>query len=88
MTDEEADFMWPSVATMREYGEETDSKITSKQLLRIARMRRDRERLVAEFGEKAIASEYANCLWGVFQKYAITSRIDSLVFLSATPALC
>lgn len=51
----------------REYGEETDSKITSKQLLRIARMRRNRERLIAEFGEKDYWSELANCHWGVYQ---------------------
>lgn len=51
----------------REYGEETESKITSKQLLRIARMRRNRERLIAEFGEKAYACELANCHWGVYQ---------------------
>lgn len=51
----------------REYGEETDSKITSKQVLRIARLRRDRERLIAEFGEKRYACELANCHWGVYQ---------------------
>ena len=41
----------------REYGEESDSKITSKQLLRIARMRRSRDRLIAAYGEKDYASE-------------------------------
>jgi ubiquinone/menaquinone biosynthesis C-methylase UbiE len=51
----------------REYGEETESKITSKQMLRIARMRRNRERLIAEFGEKRYACELANCHWGVYQ---------------------
>ncbi len=51
----------------REYGEETESKVTSKQLLRIARLRRNRERLIAEFGEKSYASEMANCHWGVYQ---------------------
>ena len=51
----------------REYGEETESKITSKQVLRIARMRRDRERLIAEFGEKSYACELANCHCGVYQ---------------------
>jgi len=51
----------------REYGEETESRITSKQLLRIARMRRNRVRLVAEFGEKNYACELANCHWGVYQ---------------------
>ena len=51
----------------REYGEETDSKFTSKQLLRIARMRRNREQLIATYGEKDYASEMANCHWGVYQ---------------------
>jgi ubiquinone/menaquinone biosynthesis C-methylase UbiE len=51
----------------REYGEETESRITSKQLLRIARMRRNRERLIAEFGKKSYACELANCHWGVYQ---------------------
>lgn len=51
----------------REYGEESGSHATSKQLLRIARMRRDRERFVERYGEKWVASEMANCLWGVYQ---------------------
>ncbi|MCP4582737.1 MAG: methyltransferase domain-containing protein [candidate division Zixibacteria bacterium] len=51
----------------REYGEETESKITSKQLLRIARLRRNRERYIAEFGEKDYACELANCHYGVYQ---------------------
>jgi len=51
----------------REYGEETESKITSKQLLRIARMRRNRDKLIAAYGEKDYASEMANCHWGVYQ---------------------
>ena len=51
----------------REYGEETDSKTTSKQLLRIARMRRNRDHLVAKYGLENYASEMANCHWGVYQ---------------------
>ncbi len=51
----------------REYGEETDSKITSKQLLRIARLKRHREHYIAKFGEKDYACELANCHWGVYQ---------------------
>jgi hypothetical protein len=30
-------------------------------------MRRDRERLVQELGEKPYATELANCYWGVYQ---------------------
>lgn len=51
----------------REYGEETASKTTSKQLLRIARLKRHREHYIAKFGEKDYACELANCHWGVYQ---------------------
>lgn len=51
----------------REYGEETESKKTSLQLLRIARLRRHRERFIAEFGAKDYACELANCHYGVYQ---------------------
>lgn len=51
----------------REYGEETDSKRTSQQLLRIARLRRHRERFLAEFGAKDYAAELADAYYGVYQ---------------------
>jgi len=51
----------------REYWEETGVGTTSRQLLRIARMRRDRERLIAELGLVVYESELANCHWGVYQ---------------------
>ncbi len=51
----------------REYQEETDSKRTSQQLLRIARLRRHRERFIAEFGAKDYAAELANAHYGVYQ---------------------
>lgn len=51
----------------REYGEETDDKRTSQQLLRIARLRRHRERFVTEFGAKDYAAELANAHYGVYQ---------------------
>ena len=51
----------------REYGEETESRRTSMQLLRIARMRRNREQLLAQFGEKDYAIELADCHYGVYQ---------------------
>ncbi|MFK7802070.1 MAG: methyltransferase domain-containing protein [Anaerolineae bacterium] len=51
----------------REYGEETDAKRTSQQLLRIARLRRHRERFTAEFGAKDYAAELADALYGVYQ---------------------
>ena len=51
----------------RERWEEDGTRTTSKQLLRIARMRRDRERLLAEFGRTEYLAELANCYWGVYQ---------------------
>lgn len=51
----------------REYWEESGEAVTSHQLLRVARMRRDRERLVTIMGETIYASDLANCLWGVYQ---------------------
>ena len=61
----------------REYGEETESKITSKQLLRIARLRRNRERYIAEFGEKDYACELANCHYGVYQ---MLGKLNPIVY--------
>ncbi len=51
----------------REYWEETGVGTTARQLLRIARMRRDRERLIAELGQANYECELANCHWGVYQ---------------------
>jgi ubiquinone/menaquinone biosynthesis C-methylase UbiE len=51
----------------REYGEETESKRTTLQLLRIARLRRNRESFIAEFGMKDCMCELANCHYGVYQ---------------------
>ena len=51
----------------REHWEEDGTRTTSKQLLQIARMRRDRERLLAEIGAANYDSELANCHWGVYQ---------------------
>lgn len=51
----------------RESWEEGDERVTSKQLLRIARMRRARDRLVAEVGRIPYHVELANCHWGVYQ---------------------
>ncbi len=67
----------------REYGEETESKITSKQLLRIARMRRNREQLIAEFGEKNYACELANCHWGVYQ---MLGKLNPIIYTLAKSA--
>lgn len=51
----------------REWWEENGVNTTSKQLLQVARMQRDRERMVREVGAVAYAVELANCHWGVYQ---------------------
>lgn len=50
-----------------EHLEETNANMTSKQLLRIARLRRNREQYIAEFGEKRYRMELSNCHYGVYQ---------------------
>jgi SAM-dependent methyltransferase len=51
----------------REHWEEDGTRTTSRQLLWIARMRRDHERLIAELGRDSYECELANCHWGVYQ---------------------
>jgi SAM-dependent methyltransferase len=51
----------------REWWEENGPQTTSKQLLTIARLRRDRKRLLAELGQVNYEVELANCHWGVYQ---------------------
>lgn len=51
----------------REHAEENGAGFASRQLLHIARLRRDRERLLRELGPVAYESELANCHWGVYQ---------------------
>lgn len=51
----------------RERWEEDGVSTTSRQLLRIARMRRNREQLVTALGQQVYANELANCHWGVYQ---------------------
>lgn len=51
----------------REWWEENGVNTTSRQLLQIARMRRDRTRFISEIGEANYEIELANCYWGVYQ---------------------
>jgi len=51
----------------REFAEESGTRTTSTQLLRAARLLRDRDRLVSELGRASYEVELANCLWGVYQ---------------------
>ena len=51
----------------REWWEEHGEHTTARQLLSIARLRRDRERLRQELGRVNYEVELANCHWGVYQ---------------------
>lgn len=57
----------PVQSEWREKWEEDGRNHTSKQLLRIARMKRNREALIAQVGEKDYTVELADCHWGVYQ---------------------
>ena len=50
-----------------EFWEEDGSRKTSAQLLRIARMRRNRDELIPLLSETHYNIEIADCLWGVYQ---------------------
>lgn len=51
----------------REFWEEDGTHTTSHQLLRLARLRRNREALIAQVGERDYLTELADCHWGVYQ---------------------
>ena len=51
----------------REFWEEDGTRKTSEQLLRIARMRRNRDELIPLLSETHYNIEIADCLWGVYQ---------------------
>lgn len=51
----------------REWWEENGPHTTAKQLLTLARLRRDRARLIQELGRTVYENELANCHWGVYQ---------------------
>ena len=51
----------------REFWEENGCRKTANQLLRIARMRRNREALISFLDETHYNVEIADCLWGVYQ---------------------
>lgn len=57
----------PITSEWREFWEEDGSRKTSGQLLRVARMHRNREELVLQIGETDYNIEIADCLWGVYQ---------------------
>jgi SAM-dependent methyltransferase len=51
----------------REFGETQVERRTSKQLLRAARLLRDRDRKIEVLGRADYEAELADCLWGVYQ---------------------
>ena len=59
-----------------EYSEEQQAR-SSKELLRIARMRRLKERLVAEFGQEAYDVILAVSLWHI---YLLIGKLSSMIY--------
>ncbi len=57
----------PITSEWREFWEEDGTRKTSEQLLRIARMRRNRDELIPLLSETHYNIEIADCLWGVYQ---------------------
>jgi len=53
----------------REFAEETGRNISSKQLMRIAKLTRNKEAYIKEFGETLYAVELSNCYYGVYQMF-------------------
>lgn len=51
----------------REHWEEDGTAITSRQLLRLSRMLRNREGYISRVGLAPYETELANCKWGVYQ---------------------
>jgi ubiquinone/menaquinone biosynthesis C-methylase UbiE len=51
----------------REYWEEDGTHTTSQQLLRLARLRRQRNEYIAQVGRTVYEVELADCYWGVYQ---------------------
>ena len=66
----------------REWWEENGVNTTSKQLLQIARMRRDRANLIGEMGEANYEIELANCYWGVYQ---MLGKLEPIMYCITKP---
>lgn len=57
----------PVGSEWREHWEEDGSRVTAQQLLRVARMLRNRDAYVEQIGLEPYETELANCRWGVYQ---------------------
>ena len=56
---------------------------TPNYLLQVARLRRDRDRLVGELGEVPYRVMYANALWSIYQ---LIGKLESRVYVLRSPA--
>lgn len=66
----------------RERYEEDGTRTTSRQLLKIARMQRDRARLSAELGPGQLEAELADCHWGV---YTMLGKLSPIMYVLERP---
>ena len=62
----------------REWREEKGDGHTSRQMLRIARMLRNRESLVGRVGRKDFEIELADCYWGV---YHLIGKLSGAIYI-------
>ena len=62
----------------REWREEEGDRHTSRQLLRIARMLRNRDSLVDRVGRKDYEIELADCYWGV---YHLIGKLSGAIYI-------
>lgn len=62
----------------REWREEEGDSHTSRQMLRIARMLRDRDSLVDRVGRKDYEIELADCYWGV---YHLIGKLSGAIYV-------
>ena len=69
----------------REWREEKGDRKTSQQMLRIARMLRARDDLIASVGRKDYEVELADCYWGVYQMIGKLSPVVYILRPSQRP---
>ena len=72
----------PMGSEWREAWEADGRNLTSKQLVRVAEMRRNRAAIVDRVGDRFYAAELANALWGVFQ---MLGKLEARVWVFRRP---
>lgn len=66
----------------REYWEEDGTHTTSRQLLHLSRLRRNRGRLIEKLGRTLYEIELADCYWGVYQ---MLGKLMPMMYILSRP---